>query len=116
MLHEERNPNQLVHEPDLGRCNALIDFIGYSCPLTIEDDMPSALVDNVITQINALSMTMDEYTLLDEQPEQFGGVENQGWHLVIRAPGRVGGGRRGRRAAAATVLPHRRPSRGDPGT
>jgi hypothetical protein len=34
--------------------------------------------------IKAVGLTMAEFTAMEERPEEFGGQENRGWHIIIR--------------------------------
>lgn len=63
----------------------MIAAIAPTAPPDEEHDMEAGLVEHALDVLRTVGLTLSEFVELEERPEQFGGTENQGWHIVIRA-------------------------------
>jgi len=62
----------------------VIAAIAPTAPPDQECDVPAGLDELALDVIKTTGLTLAEFTELEERPEQFGGAENTGWHIIIR--------------------------------
>jgi hypothetical protein len=62
----------------------VIAAIAPTAPRDQEWDVPAGLDELALDVIKTTGLTLAEFVELEERPEQFGGAENTGWHIIIR--------------------------------
>jgi len=62
----------------------VIAAITPTAPRDQECDVPAGLDELALDVIKTTGLTLAEFTELEEQPAQFGGEENMGWHIIMR--------------------------------
>jgi len=71
-------------ELNLDRIQAVIAAIAPTAPRDQECDAPADLDELALDVIKTTGLTLAQFVELEERPEQFGGAENTGWHIIIR--------------------------------
>ncbi len=66
------------------RIQAVIAAIAPTAPRDQECDVPAGLDELALDVIKTTGLTLAEFVELEERPEQFGGEENKGWHMIMR--------------------------------
>ncbi len=62
----------------------MIAAVDPTAPIDQECDVPAGLDKLALDVIKTVGLTLAEFTEMEERPEQFGGEENKGWHIIIR--------------------------------